>query len=74
MLLSEAQVGYEGLITQLDGHQLVVSRLRELGFLPGMSLRVTGIAPFGAPMIVSIRGTTVALRKQEAACIWCQPI
>jgi ferrous iron transport protein A len=59
----------EGQIVKLVGDAVVVSRLRELGFIRGENIRIAGRAPFGEPILVEIRGSTVALRKSEAACV-----
>lgn len=59
----------EGEIRDLQGDPIFLARLRELGFIRGEKVRVQGRAPFGEPIIVEIRGATVALRKQEAACV-----
>ena len=59
----------EGRITALEGDPIIVARLRELGFIRGEAVRVTGRAPFGEPILVAIRGTTIALRKTEATCV-----
>lgn len=56
-------------IVKLAGEGVLVSRLRELGFIRGETVRVVGRAPFGEPLIVEIRGATVALRKEEAECV-----
>lgn len=48
----------------------VVERLMEFGFLPGEPIVVLHQAPFsGDPIAVRVRGTTVALRRAEAACV-----
>lgn len=41
-------------------------RLLALGITPGVRLSVAGIAPLGCPVRLEVRGTTVALRKDEA--------
>lgn len=47
--------------------QQVVQRLKELGFLPGARLRVTGFGFLGRdPIAVEINGTKFALRRTEA--------
>lgn len=46
----------------------VARRLRELGFVPGQSVRIVARAPFGGdPILVQIGGTRFALRRTEAA-------
>ena len=56
-------------IRELAGDPMVVLRLLEIGFIRGEEVLVRGRAPFGEPILVEIRGATVALRKNEARCI-----
>lgn len=44
-------------------------RLMEMGFTPGQEVKVIAKSPFRCPMAVSVRGTVIALRKNEAECI-----
>ena len=67
--LNEAPVNFQGTISDLAGEDLLVSRLQELGFIRGEQVVVRGRAPFGEPLLVEVRGTTIALRKREAQCI-----
>jgi Fe2+ transport system protein FeoA len=67
--LSECQINFEGPIQELHGDGVLLSRLREMGFIRGERVRIWGRAPFGEPFLVEIRGVTVALRKREAQCI-----
>ncbi len=45
------------------------SKLLELGLTRGCSVRVTGLAPLGDPMMVLVRGCQLAIRKDDAAYI-----
>ena len=45
------------------------SRLLELGLTRGCCVRVTGVAPLGDPMMISVRGCQLAIRKDDAADI-----
>lgn len=56
-------------IRELTGEAAVVLRLLEIGFIRGQEVLVRGRAPFGEPILVEIRGATIALRKREAQCI-----
>ena len=56
-------------ITDLKGDSVIVSRLREIGFVRGEEVQVRGRMPFGEPLLIEIRGAVVALRKSEAACV-----
>lgn len=44
-------------------------RLMELGFTPGQEVTVVAKSPFKNPIAVSVRGTIIALRTDEAECI-----
>lgn len=67
--LAELPLQAESPITSLVGDAVMVSRLRELGFIRGELVRVVGRALFGEPILVELRGATVALRKREAECV-----
>ncbi|MSP56492.1 MAG: ferrous iron transport protein A [Myxococcales bacterium] len=56
-------------IVCIDGDRQYRRRLMELGFLPGVSVQVLGIAPFGDPLDIEIRGCRFSLRSAEAACV-----
>ncbi len=44
-------------------------RLMELGFTPGQEVTLVARSPFKDPLAVSVRGTVIALRRNEAECI-----
>ena len=67
--LIEQKIGFEGLIRGLQGDEVIVTRLRELGFIPGHQIRLKAKAPFGDPIVVEVNGTSIALRTGEAQCI-----
>ncbi len=69
MTLAEISKESERVIKRLEGDEILVARLRELGFIRGESVRVLGRAPFGEPILVEIHGATIALRKDEASCV-----
>ena len=41
----------------------------EMGVLPGSEVRMEQRAPLGDPLLISVQGTMLSLRKAEAACI-----
>lgn len=69
MNLTELPLQTDAQISSLSGDEVVLQRLRELGFITGEPVRVAGLAPFGEPFLVEIRGATIALRRSEAACV-----
>ncbi len=64
--LSNLGKGESGIVRSLDGGRIFRSRAANLGFTAGVE--VTVVQNFGhGPMIVSLRGTRVALGRDEAA-------
>jgi ferrous iron transport protein A len=58
-----------GRVLGVDGTSKFSERLRELGFCCGTEVRFERQAPFGGPIIVSLRGYRLCLRRSEAKCI-----
>lgn len=54
----------------LEVDHCVVHRLRELGLTPGVELRVVQDA--GGPLLVSVRGSRVAVGRDLAEKIWVE--
>lgn len=55
-------------VERVDGADLVSSRLEDLGFVPGETVRVVALGPIGAdPLVVRLGFTRFALRRAEAA-------
>jgi ferrous iron transport protein A len=69
MNLTDKKINFEGTIKDLVGDEIFTKRLLELGFIRGERVLLRGIAPFGEPYMIEIRGSVVALRKREAECI-----
>ncbi len=67
--LAAAPAGQPVRIDSVEGDKQVRFRLLELGFTPGQEVTPIAAAPFGGPVAVALRGTIVALRSSEAACI-----
>ncbi len=49
-----------------------IGRLGDLGFQPGEPIFVLGRAPLGEPIFVEVRETVLALRLDEAACVYIE--
>ncbi len=45
------------------------NKLLAMGIVEGVSVKVTGHGPFGCPLSVSILGSRLALRKNEARAV-----
>jgi ferrous iron transport protein B len=66
--LMELEPGRKALIRKLDGGRSILARLAALGFTPGAAVSVIRSNNHG-PLLVSLRGSRVALGRGEAAHI-----
>lgn len=60
----------EAWVVRLENRAPVRRRLHSLGLRPGISLAIIGQAPGGGPIEISLSGTCLALRREEAALVW----
>lgn len=67
MLLRDVTPGGAARVKALHGPEPLKSRLQSLGLVPGTWVRAEQPAPGGDPMIFSLRGYTLALRREDAA-------
>ena len=63
--------GFVGIIQQVKNSETFNKYLLELGFTPGEKIEIICKAPFGGPISLGLRGTTIALRRNEAIYILC---
>lgn len=63
----------EGRIQAVIGTDTLAQRLAEIGFTPGQTVRMIRFAPLGDPMLIRLRGFSIALRRREAQRILVQP-
>lgn len=69
MSVAEMKQDQWGQVEQVLGEPWLCTRLMEIGFTPGEYIRRVAASPFNDPIVVNVRGTSFALRKQEASCI-----
>jgi ferrous iron transport protein A len=67
--LSELEPGAWAIIAQLPDGIPSLTRIRELGLLPGTRVQFVRRAPLGDPVEISVRGALLSLRDSEAALI-----
>ncbi len=56
------------------GQNFYRRKLLIMGLTPGTEVKVIGIAPFGDPIEISIRGFSICLRKNEASILKLEKI
>lgn len=71
--LSELATGSSAVISTFSSDAPGLLRLRELGVLPGTRITLVRRAPLGDPIEISVRGSLLSLRKQEAQLIEVTP-
>lgn len=57
----------------VDAAPALRRRLLECGFTTGSPVRFLMATPFGDPLVFSLRGASIALRKSEARCVRVRP-
>lgn len=67
--LAEVDIGEKVVVKGIDQDNRVKKRLLEMGVTPGTTLQITGKAPLGDPIQISVRGYKLILRKDEAEAI-----
>lgn len=70
-LLSVLELGEAGVVKGLDDtcRGLTRRRLLDLGFTPGAEIVVDLTSPFGEPRAYRVRGTMIALRREQAEMV-----
>lgn len=64
--MDRMKIGQTATVEKVGGIPALQSRLTDMGFVPGVSVRLLRTAPFGDPMQFFLRGYTLCLRKKEA--------
>ena len=65
-------LGKPGTIVKVDGDARLTKRLSALGCIPGTILEVVRTAPFGDPLGVSSRGSSLVIGKEHASAIFVE--
>lgn len=66
MKLADMKPGQEGRIHSVDASKAAVVRLMVLGLVEDVQVKIENIAIGGDPIEVSVYGSSVSLRKQDA--------
>jgi ferrous iron transport protein A len=61
--------GETAIIEDIDNDHPSSRRIMEVGFTPGEEIKLAFEPIFKDPIALTIRGTVIAIRKQEAECI-----
>ena len=66
---AELKFGETGIIGDIDASHPSSLRILEVGFTPGQEIRLVNVSAFNDPLAFSVRGSIIAIRKNEASCI-----
>lgn len=66
--------GEQGRIIQLHCNGLLRRRLLDLGLVPGTLVEAVMASPWGDPVAYRVRGSLLAIRREDARRIEIQPI
>jgi ferrous iron transport protein A len=71
--LDQLHAGQRACIQAIEGTDVLVQRLYEMGLLEGEEVEVVGFAPLGDPMEIRLRDYRLSLRRTEAARVLVTP-
>jgi ferrous iron transport protein A len=74
MTLRELRPGQFARIEKVDARQPGVVRLMVLGLIEGVEVQHANSAIGGDPMEISVYGTAISVRKQQAGCFRISPL
>lgn len=66
MRLTELAAGKSGIVSSITAGGMQRRRLMDMGFIPGTKVETVRRSPTGNPTAYLIRGTVIALRKEES--------
>ncbi len=74
MTLDKLKIGQQGKIKNIGGQGAIRRRLLDLGLTPNTLIKISKVAPLGDPILVTLRGYHLTLRKEEARHIYVERI
>ncbi len=66
---ADMKIGETAIIKDVDNSHFSSHRILEIGFTPGQEIELVSTSVFNDPIAISIRGTVIAIRRNEAKCI-----
>lgn len=72
--LSQFPLHKKGRIEKIKTEAKLAQRFLSMGITIGSVIQITGIAPFGDPIQIKIKGSKYTIRKSEAKHIFILPL
>ena len=70
--LTQLPLNSKGKISFVNAAGPLRRRLLDLGFVPGTVVEMVRRSPAGSPAVYLVRGTMIALRKEQSDNIWVE--
>lgn len=71
--LDQLPVGARGVVVKVAENLRGIKKFADLGLVSGTLLEMEGTAPLGDLMRIKVMGSSISLRKSDAAHIWLRP-
>ncbi len=71
--LDQLPVGARGVVVKVAENLRGIKKFADLGLVSGTLLEMEGTAPLGDLMRIKVMGSSLSLRKSDAAHIWLRP-
>ncbi len=65
IMLCDLKKGQEGILLTPRMEGILACRLKQFGMIGGTGIRCLGWSPLGSPMLFRVRGTVLALRRED---------
>ena len=72
--LSLLRPGEQAVVWRVEGNSSLKYRFLEMGIIKGTEIRLERVAPLGDPIVISVQGFLLSLRREEAELIWVQKL
>jgi len=69
MFLNELEIGEKAVVVKLENAEKIKNRLKNMGLVNGVKIRVVRKAPFNGPIEIKLRDFYLALRVDDAKYI-----
>jgi ferrous iron transport protein A len=63
----------KGVITKINAQNELSRRIRDLGIVPGVEIKMVGEAPLFDPVAIKVKDMVLTLRDNEANYIYVNP-
>ncbi len=67
--LKDVKIGESAKVVKLHGEGAIKRRIMDMGITKGVEIKVRKVAPLGDPLVLTVRGYELSLRKSDAETI-----